>query len=65
MLAGLGAGMSEAVIAVTPSETIKQVLLLFQLFSLFLLVGENMITGGLCKWRLRKKADRYGDTGQR
>lgn len=28
MLAGLGAGMMEAVIAVTPSETIKQVLLL-------------------------------------
>lgn len=25
MLAGLGAGMSEAIIAVTPSETIKQV----------------------------------------
>lgn len=40
MLAGLGAGMSEAIIAVTPSETIKQVLILFPLFSLFLLVGE-------------------------
>lgn len=25
MLAGLGAGMSEAIVAVTPSETIKQV----------------------------------------
>lgn len=49
--------MSEAIIAVTPSETIKQVLQLFPLFSLFLLVGEDIITGGLCKGRLRKKAD--------
>lgn len=57
MLAGLGAGMSEAIIAVTPSETIKQVLQLFPLFSLSLLVGEDIITGGLCKGRLRKKAD--------
>lgn len=50
--------MSEAIIAVTPSETIKQVLQLFPLFSLFLLVEENIIMGGLRKWRLRKKADR-------
>lgn len=59
MLAGLGAGMSEAIIAVTPSETIKQVYSPGYFFLSILLGGGKYHTTGFGNrnWE-EKKTDR-------
>lgn len=64
MLAGLGAGMSEAIIAVTPSETIKQV---YSPDYIFLAYLEREGGGDIIQLdlvietgRKKKLTDRYG-----